>query len=84
MKWTKVFTAKKGSFYVTDPYFTTSIGHAFVEAGAKIGIPKNRDYNGAEQQGIGHFSIYDQKWKTPECCCSLFEASFEKKEFDCN
>ena len=26
---------------------------AFVEAGAQAGLPRNEDFNGAEQEGVG-------------------------------
>ena len=47
----------RGELNVTDPLFTTPVGHAFVEAGQNIGLNKNRDYNGKEQKGIGHFQF---------------------------
>ncbi|ADH91588.1 glucose-methanol-choline oxidoreductase [Ancylobacter novellus DSM 506] len=31
------------------------IADAFIEAGVAAGIPRNDDFNGAEQEGIGHF-----------------------------
>jgi len=46
-----------GELNVTDPLFTTPIGHAFVAAGEKIGLSRNRDYNGRQQHGVGHFQF---------------------------
>lgn len=35
--------------------FKTPYAKAFVEAGEAIGIPRNTDYNGKQQKGIGYF-----------------------------
>ncbi len=51
------FHGRDGELNVADPLFTTPIGHGFVEAGQKIGLCKNRDYNGKEQKGVGHFQF---------------------------
>lgn len=51
------YHGREGELNVADPIFTTPIGHAFVEAGQKIGLCKNRDYNGSEQKGVGHFQF---------------------------
>ncbi len=51
------YHGQHGELHVADPMFTTPIGHAFVDAGQKIGLTKNRDYNGKEQKGIGHFQF---------------------------
>jgi len=51
------YHGREGELNVADPMFTTPIGHAFVEAGQKVGLCKNRDYNGKEQKGVGHFQF---------------------------
>ncbi len=51
------FHGADGELNVADPMFTTPIGHAFVSAGEKIGLRRNRDYNGKEQRGVGHFQF---------------------------
>lgn len=51
------FHGAEGELNVTDPIFTTPIGHAFVEAGQKVGLCNNRDYNGKQQKGVGHFQF---------------------------
>ena len=53
--------------------FQTPYAQAFLEACQQSGIPKNRDYNGANQLGSKFFSIYDQERKAPEYGSSIFE-----------
>ena len=37
--------------------FKTPFAEAFIEAGQALGLPRNHDYNGAKQEGIGHFQF---------------------------
>ena len=73
------FHGKDGELYVSDPYFTTPIGHAFIEAGAQIGIPKNRDYNGAEQQGIGHFQFTIKNGRRQSAAVAFLKPALKRK-----
>lgn len=58
------FHGKNGELNVTFAQkFKTPFAEAFVEACQQIGLPKNDDYNGANQNGAGffQFTIKDQK-----------------------
>lgn len=37
--------------------FGTPLGKAFIEAGEQAGLPRNNDYNGEEQKGVGAFQF---------------------------
>lgn len=45
----------EGKIPVTDLDWINPICEAFIEGAQSIGIPRNRDYNGAEQAGVGYF-----------------------------
>ncbi len=52
------FHGRDGELNVTLPqHYKTPFAQAFIEAGQKLGIPKNKDYNGSKQEGIGHFQF---------------------------
>ncbi len=48
------FHGKDGPFTVTDVDAPDPLGDAFIESAESIGIPRTRDYNGAEQHGINY------------------------------
>ena len=50
-----------GPLHVTDPQVRHPASRDFIEAGVGIGLPRNSDYNSAQQEGIGflQFTIRD-------------------------
>ncbi len=44
-----------GPLKVTDQRFTNEIIDAVIEAAVQAGIPRNRDFNGATQEGVGYY-----------------------------
>jgi choline dehydrogenase len=46
-----------GPLSVSDQSETHELCEAFIEAGQQIGIPRNDDFNGASQEGIGYFQM---------------------------
>jgi choline dehydrogenase len=46
------YHATGGLLHVTDPLHHPA-SRDFIEAGVRLGLPRNPDYNGAEQEGIG-------------------------------
>lgn len=52
------YHSTKGELNVTfSEHFKTPLGQAFIDAGVQAGLPRNEDYNGAEQKGIGPFQF---------------------------
>ena len=52
------FHGKNGLLNVTHAkYFQTPYAQAFVDACVETGIPENKDYNGAKQEGAGSFQF---------------------------
>jgi choline dehydrogenase len=46
-----------GPLNVADLRYVNPLCHAFVEAGVEIGLPRNNDFNGPEQEGVGFFQV---------------------------
>ena len=51
------FRGEAGELNVADMIESHPILDAFVDAGSEIGYPKNRDYNGASQEGFGIYQV---------------------------
>ena len=49
------FRGREGSLVVTDNPYRHPLCEAFIEGAVGLGIPRNPDYNGAEQDGVGYF-----------------------------
>ncbi|MCA8929474.1 MAG: GMC family oxidoreductase N-terminal domain-containing protein [Alphaproteobacteria bacterium] len=49
------FRGKSGSFVVTDTPWKHELCEAFIEGAVGMGIPRNPDYNGESQDGVGYF-----------------------------
>ncbi|WP_119718851.1 GMC family oxidoreductase [Cognatilysobacter tabacisoli] len=47
----------EGPLYVSDLRHTNPLSHAFIEAGAQAGFPRNRDFNGPQQEGFGLYQV---------------------------
>lgn len=46
-----------GPLTVSDQHFVHPGSHEFVEAGASLQIPRNEDFNGARQEGVGLYQV---------------------------
>jgi choline dehydrogenase len=46
-----------GPLPVSEERSHNKISHAFVDAGEQAGLPRNGDFNGAEQDGVGMFQV---------------------------
>jgi choline dehydrogenase len=47
----------QGPLYVSDLRYTNPLSQAFIDAGQQAGYPRNRDFNGAQQQGFGLYQV---------------------------
>ena len=47
------YHAQGGPLHVSDPSWTSELADRFIASGEAIGIRRNNDFNGAEQDGIG-------------------------------
>lgn len=51
------FHGGDGPLGVTDAPGTNPLFDAFIEAGVEAGYPRTRDFNGAQQEGFGHYQL---------------------------
>jgi choline dehydrogenase-like flavoprotein len=51
------YHAKGGPLAVSNPRATLPICEAFFEAAARLGIPRNPDFAGASQDGVGYYQV---------------------------
>jgi len=49
------FRGSDGEFAVTDLHWDHPLCEAFIDGAVAMGIPRNPDYNGAKQDGVGYF-----------------------------
>jgi choline dehydrogenase len=55
---------RDGNLFVTDTDWTHPICEAFIEGAAGLGIPRNPDYNGLSQEGVGYFQrVIHRGWR---------------------
>ena len=48
------FRGSDGNLPITDLYWRDPLCEAFIEGAVQMGIPRNRDYNGAQQAGVSY------------------------------
>tara|TARA_R110000787_G_scaffold137458_20_gene250706 strand:- start:2896 stop:4500 length:1605 start_codon:yes stop_codon:yes gene_type:complete len=48
------YRGRDGNLHVTDTDWTHQLAEAFIAGAESLGIPRNADYNGAEQEGISY------------------------------
>ncbi len=55
------YHAVGGPVHVADLRFINPLSRAFVAAGEEIGLPRNADFNGAEQEGVGFYQVTQKR-----------------------
>jgi choline dehydrogenase len=50
----ELFRGREGNLPITDLEWRDPLCEAFIEGAVQMGIPRNRDYNGAEQAGVSY------------------------------
>lgn len=51
------FHGDRGPLWVSDQQWANAASHAFVDAAAELQLPRNADFNGAEQKGFGLYQV---------------------------
>lgn len=52
------FRGRSGELQISDIDWTHPLTEAFIEGASELGIPRNEDYNGATQLGVGYFQRF--------------------------
>src|SRR5205814_31066 len=50
-----------GPLHVTDPRWLSPLARAFVQAGVELGLARNDDFNGPEQDGVGFYQVTQRR-----------------------
>ncbi|OAE59985.1 choline dehydrogenase [Achromobacter insolitus] len=73
------YRGREGELPVTDIDWIHPLCEAFIAGAVEQGIPRNPDYNGAEQAGVGYFQrTIDRGWRMSTAKCFLKPAMGRK------
>jgi choline dehydrogenase len=73
------YRGRRGELPVTDIDWIHPLCEAFIAGAVEQGIPRNPDYNGAEQAGVGYFQrTIDRGWRMSTAKCFLKPAMARK------
>lgn len=73
------YRGRQGELPVTDIDWIHPLCEAFIAGAVEQGIPRNPDYNGAEQAGVGYFQrTIDRGWRMSTAKCFLKPAMARK------
>ncbi|CAB3830995.1 GMC family oxidoreductase [Achromobacter aegrifaciens] len=73
------YRGRKGELPVTDIDWIHPLCEAFIAGAVEQGIPRNLDYNGADQAGVGYFQrTIDRGWRMSTAKCFLKPAMGRK------
>ncbi|MFN2099140.1 GMC family oxidoreductase [Altererythrobacter sp. MF3-039] len=67
-----------GPLRVSDAISPSPIGHAFIDAAANLQIPRNDDFNGARQEGVGVYQLTQgngERWSSSRAFIEPLENS---------
>lgn len=66
------YRGRSGELPVTDIDWIHPLCEAFMEGAVQMGLPRNPDYNGADQAGVGYFQrTIDRGWRMSTARCFL-------------
>lgn len=73
------FRGRQGELPVTDIDWKHPLCEAFIAGAVEQGLPRNPDYNGAAQEGVGYFQrTIDRGWRMSTAHCFLKPARHRK------
>ncbi len=76
------FRGRTGALPVSNPDWRSPLCEAFIEGATQLGIPRNPDYNGAQQEGVGYFQRYIAKGKRVSCADAFLHPALRRGGVD--
>ena len=73
---------RTGALPVTDPDWTQGLCEAFITGAGELGIPRNPDYNGAQQEGAGYFQRTIHKGRRVSCADAFLHPAIKRGGVD--
>ena len=73
---------RDGALPVTDPRWPHVLCEAFIEGAAELGIPRNADYNGERQEGVGYFQRTIHRGRRVSCADAFLHPAIRRGGVD--
>ncbi len=73
---------RTGALPVTGPDWTHGLCEAFITGAGELGIPRNPDYNGAQQEGAGYFQRTIHKGRRVSCADAFLHPAIKRGGVD--
>ncbi len=73
---------RSGALPVTGPDWTHGLCEAFITGAGELGIPRNPDYNGAQQEGVGYFQRTIHKGRRVSCADAFLHPAIKRGGVD--
>ena len=73
---------RTGALPVTDPDWTHGLCEAFITGAGELGIPRNPDYNGAQQEGAGYFQRTIHNGRRVSCADAFLHPAIKRGGVD--
>jgi choline dehydrogenase len=76
------FRGREGTLPITDPDWSHALCEAFIKGATELGIPRNADYNGAQQEGAGYFQRYIHRGRRVSCADAFLHPAVRRGAVD--
>jgi choline dehydrogenase-like flavoprotein len=73
---------REGALPVTDPAWPHVLCEAFIKGASELGIPRNADYNGARQEGVGYFQRNIHRGRRVSCADAFLHPAIRRGGVD--
>jgi choline dehydrogenase-like flavoprotein len=73
---------RDGALPVSDPGWPHPLCEAFIEGAAELGIPRNADYNGERQEGVGYFQRTIHRGRRVSCADAFLHPAIRRGGVD--
>jgi choline dehydrogenase len=76
------YRGRTGELPITNPDWTHPLCEAFMQAAVDRGIPRNPDYNGVRQDGVGYFQRYIHRGRRVSCADAFLHPAVRRGRVD--
>src|SRR5262245_50979668 len=73
------FHGREGPLGVSDPRATLPICEAFFQAASEAGLPRNRDFNGERQEGVGFYQVTQRQARRSSAATAYLKPAMARK-----
>ena len=76
------YRGRTGALPISNPDWPSALCEAFIEGATQLGIPRNPDYNGAQQEGAGYFQRTIDKGRRVSCADAFLHPALRRGGVD--